>query len=439
MNNFQTILVAIFLAFFVFGVLIFSGAINIGNKKDPTAIVGNVVIWGTLPDSEVSELISKNILQTGDSSSIKYVQQNKESYQQNIIEAFAKDKAPDLMILTPDMIFRNNSFIFKIPYVSYPIKTFRDSFIDGADIFLGKEGVIALPLLVDPLVLFYNKNMFLNESILYPPTLWNQLFDLNSKLTKFNADKTISQSMIAFGNFDNVNHAKDIISMLLLQSNNPVMTISNNGKYRLAFEDKASDGSYPFEQIVNFFLEFSNLSKNSYSWNRSLPNSIDMFTSNKLALYVGYASELFKIQDVNPNLSYNVSIVPQTKGSNVNLTYGQIYSVAVSKKSKNLASAISVATKMSAPTFLKELSIATSLPSASRILLNDKPEDPTLLTFHNSAMIARSWFDPDGNATNSIFRELIENSSSNKLSVGDAIKKAYSQLDIIVNNSNSNE
>jgi ABC-type glycerol-3-phosphate transport system substrate-binding protein len=437
MNNFQTILIAIFLAFFVFGILIFSGVINIGNTKDSKAISGEVVIWGTLPSSQVGTLLKNNLIPADDSSSVKYVEQNKDTYQQNLIEAYAKDKGPDLMILTPDMMMRNKNFIYKIPYASYPKQTFINSFIDGADILLSNDGIIGFPLLVDPLVLYYNKDMFLNERILYPPTSWDQLFGLNPQLTKINKDNSISQSMIAFGNYDNVNHAKDILSMLLHQSRNPIMSVDSKNKYRLAFDDKSPDGSYPFEQIVNYFLEFSNISKDSYSWNRSLPNSFDFFTNNKLALYVGYASELFKIQLVNPNLSYNVAMIPQTKGSDVNRTFGQIYTVAVSKKSKNLASSLSVATMISAPEFLKELGIATSLPTASRSLLNEKPEDPTLLTFYNSAIITRSWFDPDDKTTDTIFRELIENSSSNKLTVGEAIKKAYSQLDIIVINSNN--
>ena len=49
MNNFQTILTAIFLAFFVFAVLIFSGLIKIGNSSSSSSgLSGNIKIWGTL-------------------------------------------------------------------------------------------------------------------------------------------------------------------------------------------------------------------------------------------------------------------------------------------------------------------------------------------------------------------------------------------------------
>ncbi|MFA6354835.1 MAG: hypothetical protein WCW65_00185, partial [Candidatus Paceibacterota bacterium] len=114
MNNFQTILVAIFLAFFVFGVLIFSGALKIGeNKKGTDAITGNTVIWGDLPSKEVANLFN-SLSNTGGTFTVRYVEQDEDTYQQNLIEAYAKDEGPDLFILKQDMILKNSNFIYKI-------------------------------------------------------------------------------------------------------------------------------------------------------------------------------------------------------------------------------------------------------------------------------------------------------------------------------------
>lgn len=430
MNNFQTILVAIFLAFFVFGVLIFSGFIKFDSKKNTTGVTGDLVIWGAMPSSQISELLYNNLPGAGDTYNLKYVEQDINKFQQNLIEAYAKDKGPDLFILPSDMVLENSDFIYKIPYESYSQKAFESSFIDGASIYLSKEGILGFPLLVDPLVLYYNKNILSNESMLFPVASWDELFGLSSKLTKKNKEGAITQSMIALGQYDNVNHSKDILSMLLLQSNNSVITQSDTG-YRFTVAD-SSRGIAPFGQIINFFLEFSNPSNDSYSWNRSLPNSLDMFTAGKLAFYIGYSSELFEIESKNPNLSYNVSTIPQTKGTDLKRTYGNMHSVFISKKSKNLNGALIVASMMTDKAFLKELGTAVSLPSASRALLADKPKDPYLSTFYDSAIISRSWLDPSDASTDLIFKELIENSLSNKLSVEDAIGKASSQLDLIL-------
>ncbi|NJO89569.1 MAG: extracellular solute-binding protein [Chloroflexia bacterium] len=76
------------------------------------------------------------------------------------------------------------SFIYETPYTSYPEKSFRDSFIEGAEVFLGKEGIVAFPIVVDPLVMYFNKNMLTNEGLSIPPANWDELLGLNNKLTK---------------------------------------------------------------------------------------------------------------------------------------------------------------------------------------------------------------------------------------------------------------
>ena len=109
-----------------------------------------------------------------------------------------------------------------------------------------------------------------------------------------------------------------------------------------------------------------------------------------------------------------------------------MYTLVISKKSKNLTSSFGTANLIIAPDILKELAIEMSIPTANRSLLNIKPQDPYLQTFYNSAIISNTWLDPDQNQTNNIIKELIENSISNKLPIQQAIDKAYNQLDLIV-------
>jgi ABC-type glycerol-3-phosphate transport system substrate-binding protein len=242
------------------------------------------------------------------------------------------------------------------------------------------------------------------------------------------------QSMIGLGRYDNVSHAKDILATLLMQSGNNIVAKNGSGYTTILNENPQALPTSPIESILNFFITFSNPTSDAYSWNRALPNSIDMFTGGKLAFYLGRASELFKIQSVNPNLSFDVAPILQTKGTNLKRTYGNIYAVAVNKKSTNPTTAFSVAGLISTGDTAKNLAISASLPPASRALLKDKPTDPYLFTFFNSAIIARSWIDPQPVTTNTIFGELIQNILSNKLSMSDAINKAQSQIESLIQN-----
>ena len=433
MSNFQTILVAIFLAFFVFAVLIFSGVIKIGGGSSST-IQGKVIIWGVFPNSTVTNAID-GVEKENKDLTVTYVQKNPTTYQQDLIEAFANGKGPDLFVIAPDMIVKNDNFIYKIPFTSYPEKAFRDTFIDGADIYLHKDGIIGLPLVVDPMVLYYNKDILSNEGIVVPPKTWDELFTLNPTLTKRDNAGTISQSMIALGQYGNINNAKDILATLLIENGNPIVQKGGDATTMIYVPalngNPANLSTTPMEAVIKFFTEFSNPSNTAYSWNRSLPSSLDMFTSGKLAFYLGRASELFNIEAINPNLSFDVTGIPQIKSAVNKRTFGEISAVTINKKSTNLLAALSVASMLSQGDNANNLSISLSLPPVSRALLVNKPADPYLFTFFNSALISRSWVDPDKIKSDAIFKDLIENILSNNLSVNEAISKAQGQLELL--------
>lgn len=446
MNNFQTILIAVFLSCFVFAVFIFSGAIKIGESKKDQTLGGRVTIWGTFPSNAVADVIN-DISSTYRDLSISYIQKDYSIYQQELIESFANSKGPDLFIIDPSMIKRNNNFIYKIPFASYSQTNFNNSFIEGADVYLLSEGVAGFPLIVDPIVLYYNKDLLSNEGIVNPPTTWGELVGLNKILTKKDDRGVISQSMIALGQYANVNNAKDILSTLLIQNNNPIVsktmkkiessgsTTENETEYLSVLgENPLGFNEPPAESILRFFLEFSDLSKTTYSWNRSLPNSLEMFTGGKSAFYLGRASELFEIESLNPNLSFDVTSVPQVNDTNPKRTYGEIYAVVINKKSQNLPGSFGVASFMSSGDNAKNLSVSLSLPPVLKSLLANKPVDnPYLNTFFNSALISRAWTDPDRKETDLIFREMVENVLSNKLKIYEAVDRAEDQLELLIN------
>ena len=438
MTNFQTILLGIFIGGFVFAVLIFSGLINLDSKEtSEIGLSGNIVIWGVLPRSYFTEAMdlmsSKN-----EGLYLKYVEKKIDTYQTELVEAFAKGVGPDIYIISTDMIKENESFVYKIPYTSYPERNFKSSYVEGADIYLDGQGVFGFPILSDPLVLYYNNDILSNNSIVNPPKTWDELFDLNSKLTKKDGNGIISQSMIALGSYNNVNHAKDILATLLIQNGNNLIRKEiedvNTVYSSVLRENPLGYSVLPIDATLDFYMIFSNMSSPYYSWNRALPNSLDMFTSGKLAFYIGRASELFKIQSQNPNLSFNVTELPQMKDTNFRRTYAEIYAMVVNKNSVNLSSSVGVAGSFALVDNSRTISTLSSLPPVLRSLLSERPKDNSYLeTFFDSVIISRSWLDPNEKKTEVIFRDLIENISSNALGVSDAVNKANSQINLLIN------
>lgn len=435
MNNFKTILIIVFLVFFVLGVAIFSGIIKIGGDTTTTP-QGNIVLWGTFNNPEIYKIIG-NLNQTNKNLNINYVVKPANTYEQSLIEAFASGTGPDLFIMNSSMIKKFEKFVYKTPFENYSERLYRDTFIDGADIYLAPDGIIAMPFVVDPIVMYYNKNIFKNQGLSVLPQYWSDLFTLSPRLTNKKDDGTILQSMIALGRFDNVINSKDILATLFIQSGNPIVRRDNSTSYTKYISALQENPNHlvvsPVAAVLNFFIEFSNPSDSVYSWNRSLPNSTDMFTSDRLALYIGRASELFKIETVNPNLSFDITQVLQTKGTSNISTYGDIYAIAASKKSSNLSAANGVANLLTDVNNADSLSKALSIPPVLRSLLAVSPKDIYLSTFYKSAIISQSWIDPNKNGSDIIFNELIQNILTNKFSVDAAINKAQGQFGQILN------
>lgn len=429
-NNFQTIILAIFLAFFVFAVLLFSGLLPIGNDtKSNTKLKGTISIWGTVPSIEFSKAIEE-INTSNPDLTVKYLQKDKTTYAQDIVEAIASGTAPDLFMLPDDLIVESQKFVTQIPYTSFSEKAFRDTFIDGAEVYLGDTGIIALPFSVDPLVLYYNKNLLANNSIAQPPVYWDDLLGLNDTLTIGSSDGTIGQSMVALGTYDNIRHAKDILALLMLQSGNPIV-VRQDEKLVSVLSEKFQQSRPPAESVMSFYTEFANPNSTVYSWNRGLPDSRNAFTSGTLAFYIGKGSELFDIQSVNPNLSFDVSTVLQTKGTNIRRTFASMNAIAISKTAKDPTLAMSTAMVLTNPEVAEIIATTLSLPPARRDMLAKRPTDRYLTVFYDSAISGRTWLDPDPVQTSQIFSDLVANILSNKFDIESAINRAEEEINLL--------
>ena len=334
-SKFQLILLAVFGFFVIVAVMIFSGAIKIG--KDTTSTAGTpIVLWGSVPKSAMTPLLDK-VNENNKSFRLSYEYVNINKFDENLIEALASGKGPDLIFLPNDLVIRYSDKVYQIPYANYPLKQFQDTFISEADLYLGSKGIFGLPVTVDPLVLYYNKAMLDSSGIPLPPKTWQEIIALIPRLTNSDTSYNISQSTIALGEFDNVANAKDIMSMLMMQFGTSIVSRSQDKLVSTVNDTLGNEQYRPGPRALEFYSKFSNPAESAtYTWNAGLTNSRDMFIAGNMAFYIGYASELFYIKDRNPNLNFNVTLVPQIEGAKLKTTYGRMNSIAITKNSKNL-------------------------------------------------------------------------------------------------------
>lgn len=439
MNLFQSIVLAVFGLFAITAVIIFSLASGGGGD---IGFAGTFKLWGTLPAEALRQTIEEFNNANSQFFKIEYTEKRKDSFQQDLISALASGTGPDLVILPETLIVQNMDKVLPISYESYPIRDFNDNFADGSALFMAKDGIVAIPLYIDPLIMFWNKDIFSTGGVATYPTKWSEFENLASRLTISTRGGNITQATVAMGSFANIEHVRDIISALFIQSGNDIVrfikggetnSFGNNSPYRVLLENSSDTGP---ESALRFFLSFSNPSKKTYSWNVALPNSRSAFAGGTLAIYFGHASDYGLIQKSNPHLNFDVAVLPQRDGDTKRTTFGSIYGVAVTRGTSDPNTAKQVAINMSSYDFVKSLSSAISLPPARRDLLSEGVNDPIASVYYSSAIMSKSWLDPMPQETNQIFQEMTESVLSGVRTEKQAIDSAGKRLSNLMNTSN---
>lgn len=425
-GNFQLIILIVFIAAAIFGVLVFSGAIPIG--KNGVGSLGKVVLWGTIP----AQLIVAPLGDFNDANPtfvVNYVQKSPDTFGQDLLEALASGVGPDIFFLPDNLTYHYANKIFAIPYTSYPLSTFKSVFAGAGEVFLTSKGILAFPISIDPLMMYYNRSILDADGVVYPPTSWDDLVSLVPTLTKKDNANKIIKSTVALGHFSNVTNAKEILATLFMQAGNPI-TNEKNGVFSSVLDSPV--GNYNLPSILKFYTDFADPNNVVYSWNKSFGNSSDVFSKEDSAFYFGFASELQSLVNKNPNQNFFVAGIPQIKNSNFKLTSGRVTGLAISSFSKNFNTAFTAASLMATSDFASKFTTALGVAPARRDLLAKKGADAYTPIFYSSALYARSWLDPSSKDTNNIFGGMVNAVLSNNMSVMDAIKDASSKLQLLL-------
>ncbi|MDP1625199.1 MAG: extracellular solute-binding protein [bacterium] len=423
MSRFQLIFTGVLIACAVFGVALFAL-----NRTNNSGEAPQVVLWGTFPHSLMSGFLGDARLEYRDQLNVVYVQKQAATFESELIASLARGQGPDMVLWPQDLILKQADKFFVVPFENYSERTFKDSFIEGSELYLVPGGVIGLPFSVNPMVMYWNREIFGEAGVSLPPTTWNELYALAPKVIKKDVGGGISQAMVAMGSSANIVHYKDMLALLSMQAGTPIVARDARGIVTSVFG--VSQGQVPGEQAINFFTEFSNPSKPAYTWNRSLMNDRDMFIAGKLAMYFGYASELQGIRSANPNLNFDVAVIPQASGRTA--TFGHMTAFAFLKSSPNIGPSVSAAAILTGSNLQNLWASKSGLPPVRRDLLASTPGSAYTAVFYRSALMARAWLDPNREATNIVFERLVDNVTSGRYRASQAVSAASSEIDSII-------
>lgn len=427
LRPFQIVLLGVFL-FLAFLSLVLLSQYKRTNGTQELAFGSRVVIWGTL-DQDAFDATFRSVTQEDASFQVvEYREIDERTFDDELVNAIAEGRSPDMIVLSADSLVKHRAKLLPIPYETMTRATIRSTYIDGAEIFARTDGVYAVPFAVDPLLMYWNRDIFASNGLAQAPRTWEEMVtSVVPQVTVRDNDRNILRSAIAFGEFRNVRYAKQILMMLAIQSGSDLVSEDERG-YRVNINNSSVATRAPLEASVQFFTNFSNANSPLYSWNRAMPDDQNAFLSGDLAIYFGPGSEAKNIDKKNPNLNFDVAGVPQGASATALRTYGTFYGFAIPRASQNPNGAYAAAQRLSLTKYTDELTRNLNMAPVRRDLLSAGDSDPYRSAMLQSALIARTWLDPDPDASTGIFMRMIEDVVSNRRRISSAVGDAISRL-----------
>lgn len=305
------LIVAIGIVFFIYKIIlpmVFS----------PKTSQVNLAYWG-FEDPTVYNLVIADFEKANPNIKVEYSKQDLNQYKEKLITRSKNGNGPDIFSFHNTWIPEIAQVLLPLPISVISKEDFLKNYypVTRADL-IKNGGIYGIPSNIDTLNLFINRDL-LQASGLSAPVTWAEFQIQARKLTVKDENNTIKTAGCAMGTYSNVTHAPDIISMLFAQDGVDPKKISGN--------------EHGVEDALNFYYSFTNPVDNLNVWDDKLEQSIDAFAQGNLAMYFGYHKDIPLIKSKNPNLNFDVYLVPRL--TEKDSTIANYYAQGVNAKTKH--------------------------------------------------------------------------------------------------------
>jgi ABC-type glycerol-3-phosphate transport system substrate-binding protein len=351
-------------------------------------------------------------------------------FNQVLLEALASGTGPDLIIAPQDIILSNISRLYPFPLASFSEKAYKDMYVDGASLFFSPQGAIALPVSIDPLVLFYNRTLFSKHGIVTPPQYWDELVNDTPLLTITNNQGQFAESAISLG-APNTPYQKEILMSTVMQlgqtpvlkqfrsDGTPIFTVMANTPVTQEGE------VLPLSTATRFFSQFSDPTKGTYTWSQYGGDALNQFLAEKLAMYIGYASELNTIRTRNPRADIEMSYLPQTRGYNTFATTGRMYGIAALQTTKNPVTSLTVESQFASAGISPAIAATIGAVPALRQYATTQGLSDVVA---KSMLVAHPWYDSFSVQSTNLTATMFSDILSGRMGPADAAVTFVSRL-----------
>lgn len=373
--------------------------------------------WTVFDDVDTLQTLIKQFVAARPYLTVNVHQLHSDELYPRLVEALAEDHGPDVISVPnrslafyesklaslPSAVndttvvvlqgqFNNSTTVTTVTRPTLTLDQLDSDYVKAVETDVVKDGKIyGLPLSFDDVAVYYNKDLLDKAGIAEPPKTWNDFQKDVKKLTIIDkASGKIVQAGAALGTGANVPGSDDLLYILFKQSNLPFVDQSGRAVFNtLVRTDQGQQGAAT--SILNFYTDFANPARDTYTWNETRPNALDAFTGGSLAFFFGYYYDSGLIKARAPQLNYGVRPMFQLAPDNpINVANYWVQSVVA--KSKHQNEAWDLVTYLTHSSATKDYLDKTGRPTAMRAYVAAQAALPDLAPFVSQELVAQNWY-----------------------------------------------
>ena len=395
-----------------------------------------VTIWGVESAEKLAPAIAR-AQSLNPTLFIQYEAKNIATYEADLVNALSLGKGPDIIFIKNTWLPKHGNKLVAAPKEMISVAMIDNSFPQVVkDDFVSDNQVFALPLSVDTLALYYNKEILDAANIAFPPKDWHEFIDVVEKTVILDEDMETASGILRAGtalggSLASQPEVSDVLSALMLQGGTKMTDPANNR----ASLTRSVDKKKPAEEAVSFYIGFSNPNSPLYTWNDAVGKSVDEFAKGNVAMMFGYSRLESEIKKKNPFLKVTVAPLPQVKDAVNNLNYaGDYWGMAVLRRAGNKNTSWKVVSDLALDeTAATRYVTATGSPPALRTLTSKclNSTNQSLKVFCSQTLSARSWRQPDEAKVKNLMSEMVANITEGRTSLSQALRRLEDSINQI--------
>lgn len=275
----------------------------------------------------------------------------------------------------------------------------------------GTEQVWGLPLSLDTLALFYNRDILDRSGVAEPPARWDTFIESMKAVRRIGGGTgLLTVAGAGLGGAANIDRASDILALLMIQNGAEMFSSRARALFHLMPASLKGRTVPPGAEALQFYTDFSNpLNDKVYGWDKDLPSSFEMFARGQLAYFFGYSYHVDQLRARAPKLNYAIAPLPQLNDDPVNVANYWIEGVSRKSAHPDEAWGFIHFAATDAPTALA-YGNAAGRPVALRALVGPQHDAAELLRpFTDAVLYAKTWYQgKDKRTAEKIFVDLIQ-------------------------------